>query len=152
MQDSSTIACRNVVQQYTCQNLPWAWYKLNLITLPPHIVLLAQSEIKTNTKKTLLVNKTIYLCFLGCKNFLGQCTSSYSIKHNAVGSHHTHFHKLHRHTIFAILQPQLANIMQNKNKSNQQANFHKINMLKNCIYFFYFGFPHGKRVPCSKYR
>ena len=79
--------------------------------------------------------------------------SAYSFKHSMVGGCHTHFHKLHRHTTFAIPQTQLASIIQIKNKLNQQAKFHNKKIdIKFLFYLGFFFFPHGKRVPCSKYR
>ena len=90
---------------------------------------------------------------LGCRNCLGKCTSTYSSKRSMVGGCHTHFHRLHKHTTFTTLQPQLASIIQNKKKSNQQAKFHnKKTCLEILITLIPFITPHGKRVPCSKCR
>ena len=96
---------------------------------------------KNKHKNTLLVNKTILPCFLGCNNCLGRCTSAYSVKHSTVGGRHTCFHRPHRHTTFATPQPQLASIIQSKNKSNQQAKFYNKKLCQNilvtliCCYF-----------------
>ena len=104
-------------------------------------------------KKILVVNKTVLTCLLGCRNCLGRCMSAYSFKHSMVGGCYTYFHRPHRHTTFAALQPQLASIIQIKNKSNQQAKFHNKKILNFLIYFYSCLFPPmGKRVPCSRCR
>ena len=83
-------------------------------------------------------------------NCLGCCMNAYSFKHSMAGGCHTHFYRLHRHTTFATPQPQLENIANTKNKSNQQAKLDK----KNCAKAFYLIFisPYGKRALCSKCR
>ena len=68
--------------------------------------------------------------------------SAYSFKHSVVGSCHTCFHRLYRHSTFAIPQPQLASRTQIRNKLNQQAKLQNKKLCLNIfIYFNVFYFP-----------
>ena len=98
-----------------------------------------------------MVNKILLPCFLGCRNCLHGCTSTYSFKCSAVAGHHTQFYRPHRYTTFSTPQQQLSNITQIKKQIKPAGKIPKQKIMLNVFIYplFLFAFPHGKIMPCS---